>query len=87
MGRCREAAEGLCRAKAPKEPKKVVMQRTFREKREQAARNISSQPGVQPRARRSIQVEGAFALLKIWGFGAFSPAAKAIFARSCFPGV
>ena len=31
-----------CRAKDPNQPKEVVMQRTFWEKREQAARNISS---------------------------------------------
>ena len=40
------------------------MQRTFWEKREQAARNISSQRGIHLRLCRSIQVEGAFALLK-----------------------
>ena len=40
------------------------MQRTFWEKREQAARNISSGRGIHLRLCRSIQVEGAFALLK-----------------------
>lgn len=61
------------------------MQRTFWEKREQATRNISSERGIHLRLCRSIQVEGAFALLKtILGFGAFSPEAKAIYARNCF---
>ena len=40
------------------------MQRTFWEKREQATRNISSERGIHLRLCRSIQVEGAFALLK-----------------------
>ncbi len=40
------------------------MQRTFWEKREQATHNISSECGIQLRVCRSIQVEGAFALLK-----------------------
>ena len=53
-----------CRAKDPNQPKEVVLQRTFWEKREQAARNISSQRGIHLRLCRSIQVEGAFALLK-----------------------
>ena len=53
-----------CRAKDPNQPKEVVMQRTFWEKREQAARNISSGRGIHLRLCRSIQVEGAFALLK-----------------------
>ena len=40
------------------------MQRTFWEKREQATRNITSERGIHLRLCRSIQVEGAFALLK-----------------------
>ncbi len=74
-----------CRAKDPNQPKEVVLQRTFWEKREQATRNISSERGAYLRLCHSIQVEGAFALLKNdLGFAAFSPEAKAIFARSCF---
>ena len=53
-----------CRAKDPNQPKEVVLQRTFWEKREQATRNISSGRGIHLRLCRSIQVEGAFALLK-----------------------
>ena len=53
-----------CRAKDPNQPEEVVLQRTFWEKREQATRNISSERGIQLRVCRSIQVEGAFALLK-----------------------
>ena len=53
-----------CRAKDPNQPKEVVLQRTFWEKREQATRNISSERGIHLRLCRSIQVEGAFALLK-----------------------
>ena len=53
-----------CRAKDPNQPKEIVLQRTFWEKREQATRNISSGRGIHLRLCRSIQVEGAFALLK-----------------------
>ena len=56
------------------QPREVVLQRTFWEKRGQATRNISSERGIHLRLRRSIQVEGAFALLKNdFGFPAFSP--------------
>lgn len=53
-----------CRAKDSTKPKEVVLHKAFWEKREQAARNITSQRGIQLRLCRSIQVEGAFALLK-----------------------
>ena len=43
-----------CRAKDINQPKEVVMQRTFREKREQATRNISSQRGIHLRLCRTV---------------------------------
>ena len=61
-----------CRAKDSNQPKEVVMQRTFWEKCEQATRNISSERGIHLRLCRSIQVKGAFALLKTdFGFRRF----------------
>ena len=67
--RCEDCVGCPCRAqcgraKDPNQPKEVVLQRTFWEKREQATRNISSGRGIHLRLCRSIQVEGAFALLK-----------------------
>ena len=53
-----------CRAKDPNQPKTIVLQRTFWEKRAQTEERIISQRGVHLRLCRSIQVEGAFALLK-----------------------
>ena len=54
---CAEAANAKVRSSG-------ILQRTFWEKREQTTRNISSERGIQLRVCRSIQVEGAFALLK-----------------------
>ena len=53
-----------CRAKDPEQPKELVLQKTFWEKRAQATKNITSERGVHLRLCRSIQVEGAFGLLK-----------------------
>lgn len=53
-----------CRAKDPQQPKELCLQKTFWEKREQTNRRISSARGIHLRLCRSIQVEGAFALLK-----------------------
>ena len=53
-----------CRAKDPNQPKTIVLQKTFWEKRIQTERRITSPRGIHLRLCRSIQVEGAFALLK-----------------------
>ena len=45
-------------------PKVIILKKTFWEKRELATRNIMTGRGIYLRLRRSIQVEGAFALLK-----------------------
>lgn len=53
-----------CRAKDPEQPKTLTLQKTFWEKRAQATERITSQRGIHLRLCRSIQVEGAFGLLK-----------------------
>ena len=53
-----------CRAKDQDKPKELVLQKTFWEKRRQAEQNITSPRGIHLRLCRSIQVEGAFGLLK-----------------------
>jgi len=53
-----------CRAKDTEKPKELVLRKTFWEKRAQAAERISSERGIHLRLCRSIQVEGAFGLLK-----------------------
>lgn len=53
-----------CRAKVPDKPKEIVLKKTFWEKREQATKNIMTERGIHLRLCRSIQVEGAFGLLK-----------------------
>lgn len=53
-----------CRAKDVNKPKELAFQKTFWEKRAQAAENITSERGIHLRVCRSIQVEGAFGLLK-----------------------
>ena len=53
-----------CRAKDPEQPKELCLQKTFWEKRAQAERRITSERGIHLRLCRSIQAEGAFALLK-----------------------
>ena len=53
-----------CRAKDAAKPKQLVLQKSFWEKRTQAEENISSPNGIHLRLCRSIQAEGAFALLK-----------------------
>lgn len=53
-----------CRAKDLEQPKEILLQKTFWDKRAQAEENITSPHGVHLRLCRSIQVEGAFGLLK-----------------------
>ena len=61
-----------CQAKDPDKPKEVVLKKTFQEKRAQSQVNISTERGIYLRMCRSIQVEGAFALLKTdFGFRRF----------------
>ena len=67
-----------CRAKDPEQPKELCLQKTFWEKREQAEKNITTQRGTLLRLCRSIQVEGAFGLLKNdFGFRRFLTWGKA----------
>ena len=58
---CRQAC---CRAKDPEKPKELKLQREFWEKRAESQANITTSHGIHLRKCRSIQVEGAFALLK-----------------------
>lgn len=53
-----------CRAKDQDKPKELALQKTFWEKRALAEGNITSPRGIHLRLCRSIQVEGAFGLLK-----------------------
>ena len=67
--RCEDCSEcpcriQCCRAKAPDKPKEIVLKKTFWEKREQATKNIMTERGIHLRVCRSIQVEGAFGVLK-----------------------
>lgn len=67
-----------CRAKEPTQPKELCLQKTFWEKREQTTQWIVSKRGIHLRLCRSIQVEGAFALLKsVFGFRRFLTRGKA----------
>ena len=67
-----------CRAKDHNRPKEIVLKKTFWEKRKQAAQNIMTERGIHLRLCRSIQVEGAFGLLKNdFGFRRFLTWGKA----------
>ena len=67
-----------CRAKDPEQPKQLCLQKTFWEKRAETTQRITSQRGIHLRLCRSIQVEGAFALLKTdFGFRRFLTRGKA----------
>jgi len=58
-------------------PKEVIMKETFWEKRAQSLENITSERGIQLRINRSIQVEGAFGLIKNdFGFRRFLTTGK-----------
>ena len=56
--------EACCKAKDPEQPKELILRKTFWEKRTVSQANITSERGIYLRMCRSIQVEGAFALLK-----------------------
>ena len=67
-----------CQAKDAEKPKEVTLRRTFWEMRERSQANITTERGIYLRMCRSIQVEGAFALLKTdFGFRRFLTRGKA----------
>lgn len=71
---CREKC---CRKQDVNAPKEVIMKVTFQEKRQQSLKNITSERGIFLRMNRSIQVEGAFGLLKNdFGFRRFLTTGK-----------
>lgn len=53
-----------CRAKDTQRPKELCLQKTFWEKRTQTQQRITTPRGIHLRLCRSVQVEGAFGLLK-----------------------
>ena len=53
-----------CQSKDPERPKELQVNRTFQELRNDSLKNITSERGIYLRQCRSIQVEGAFGLLK-----------------------
>lgn len=66
-----------CRAKDLEQPKEIMLRKTFWEKRIQATENITSPRGSHLRLCRSIQVEGAFGLIKNdFGFRRFLTCSK-----------
>ena len=56
--------EKCCKKQDKDAPKEVIMKETFWEKQQQSLENITSERGIQLRMNRSIQVEGAFGLIK-----------------------
>ena len=75
-----------CRAKDPEQPKQLCLQKTFWGKRAETTQRITSQRGIHLRLCRSIQVEGAFALLKNnFGFRRFLTRGRADIRSELFP--
>ena len=67
-----------CQARDTEKPKEVMLRKTFWELRARSQENITTERGVYLRMCRSIQVEGAFALLKTdFGFRRFLTRGKA----------
>ena len=61
-----------CKAKDLETPKEIMLKKTFWALREKSQENITTEHGIYLRMCRSIQVEGAFALLKTdFGFRRF----------------
>ncbi len=56
--------EKCCQAKDTSQPKELRVNKTLQELRKASLENITSEHGIQLRPSRSIQVEGAFGLLK-----------------------
>ena len=70
--------EACCKARDTDQPKELMLKKTFWEKRTFSERNIRTEHGVHLRMCRSIQSEGAFALLKNdFGFRRFLTRGKA----------
>lgn len=66
-----------CAAKDPEAPKEIKVKKALFERRKKSLENISTEEGICLRMCRSIQVEGAFALLKNdFGFRRFLTAGK-----------
>ena len=64
-------------SKKLEKPKEITLNKTFWEKRAQSQANITSEHGIHLRVCRSIQVEGAFGLLKTdFGFRRFMTRGK-----------
>ena len=69
--------EKCCRKQDMNAPKEVIMKETFWKKRQRSLENITSERGIQLRMNRSIQVEGAFGLIKNdFGFRRFLTTGK-----------
>lgn len=69
--------ERCCRKQDISAPKEVIRKETFWEKRSKSLENITSEHGIELRMNRSIQVEGAFGLLKDdFGFRRFLTTGK-----------
>ena len=69
--------EKCCRKQDINAPKEVIWKETFWEKRRDSLENITSEHGIELRMNRSIQVEGAFGLLKNdFGFRRFLTTGK-----------
>ncbi len=66
-----------CRKQDINAPKEVILKETFWEKRQKSLNNITSERGIHLRTNRSIQVEGAFGLIKNdFGFRRFLTTGK-----------
>ena len=77
---CRNCPQrhACCKAKDADKPKEVILKKTFWELRSKSQENITTEHGIYLRMCRSIQVEGAFALLKTdFGFRRFLTRGKA----------
>ena len=69
--------ERCCQKRDVNAPKEVILKETFWEKRRQSLENITSERGIFLRMNRSIQVEGAFGLIKNdFGFRRFLTTGK-----------
>lgn len=66
-----------CSAKDPESPKEIKVKKALACKRKESLENISTEEGIHLRMCRSVQVEGAFALLKTdFGFRRFLTTGK-----------
>ena len=69
--------EKCCKKQDINAPKEIIWKKTFWEKRRNSLENITSERGIVLRMNRSIQVEGAFGLLKNdFGFRRFMTTGK-----------